>query len=109
MIRDVLEELGYSVLACGGGDEALEAANLYLGPIELLLTDLVMPRMDGLELSDCLTERRPEIKVLYISAYDPGETSTRGRPREGQRFLQKPFAPHALAEAIRGLLDDAES
>ena len=107
MLGKVLEAQGYTVLACGAGDEALETARQHSGPIELLLTDVVMPRVDGFELFDRLAEQRPEIKVLYMSAYDPSEVSKRGRPREGQGLLEKPFAPHVLARAIREALDAA--
>lgn len=109
IVRDVtrryLEQLGYSVLEARNGSEAIRLASSYDGLIHLLLTDVVMPKMSGTQLTGLLLESRPDIKVLYISGYteEAGLLSTRN-PR--MHFFAKPFAPQALAARIRTILDD---
>jgi PAS domain S-box-containing protein len=103
LTRDVLEEYGYRVIAAGDGKEALEVAAGFTDRIDLLLTDVVMPRMNGSELAKTLARERG-VRVLYMSGYT--ETSmVRGDAAPGAGFLQKPFSPVVLARAVRELLD----
>ncbi len=105
LVADGLESTGYRVLAAASGGEALAIASAHAGPIELLITDLVMPKMDGIELAAKLEPGRPQMKVLCISGYT--EASLVGDRRPGPRihFLSKPFTPDELAKKIRLILD----
>jgi two-component system, cell cycle sensor histidine kinase and response regulator CckA len=103
LTREVLEEYGYRVLEAGDGEHALEVVDGFADPIDLLLTDVVMPRMNGSELAARLTRERG-VRVLYMSGYT--ETSmVRGAAAPGAGFLQKPFTPVSLARAVRDILD----
>jgi PAS domain S-box-containing protein len=103
LTREVLEEYGYRVIEARDGKEALEVAKGFGERIDLLLTDVVMPRMNGSELAATLTRERG-VRVLYMSGYT--ETSmVRGAAAPGAGFLQKPFSPVVLARAVRELLD----
>ena len=103
LTKEVLEEYGYRVLEAGDGREALEVLEGFSDKIDLLLTDVVMPRMNGSELAARLTRERG-VRVLYMSGYT--ETSVvRGAAAPGAGFLQKPFSPVSLARAVRELLD----
>ncbi len=99
-----LEEIGYRVLAARGAEEALEVAERHEGPIHLVLTDIVMPRMTGRELADRLTRVRPGSKVLYMSAYTDEAVVHHGVLQPGTPVLQTPFTAEALAAKIRDLL-----
>jgi|GEM_PF-925072 len=105
LTRDVLELKGYNVLVADDGMEALRVAEEHIGTIGLLVTDLVMPRLNGRELAARLRESNPRIKVLYISGYI-GRTGVRVAelgPRTS--FLSKPFSPQSFARKVRLLLD----
>lgn len=106
MVRQTLEGLGYTVLLASSGEEALALALAHEGPIPLLLTDVVMPRMGGGELGRQLPAVRPETRVLYMSGYTDGVISQHGILKEGVRLLQKPFTSRTLAQAVRELLDE---
>lgn len=102
MLTRVLERAGYQVLAAGDGVEALDVLEGHPGPVHLLLSDVVMPRMGGAELARQVRALRPEIPVLFISGYT-GEVDCDDL-RELGAFMSKPFRPRALLEAIEGLL-----
>jgi two-component system cell cycle sensor histidine kinase/response regulator CckA len=101
--RAMLETYGYSVLLAGDGVAALELAHSHPNPIELLMTDIVMPRMGGIELAERLSSLRPELEVLYTSGYNDSGGSLNGVP--GSRYLRKPCAMEELARTLRELLD----
>ena len=101
----LLREQGYTVLSAPSPSDALLAAQQHEGPIHLLLTDVVMPLMNGKELAERLTALRPEIKVLYMSGYTANVVAHRGVLDEGVHFLQKPFSMESLARAVRDALD----
>jgi PAS domain S-box-containing protein len=104
-IFDVLAGQGYQVLQAKDGAEALALHSGYKGPLHLLLTDVVMPRMTGSDVAARLTALRPALKVLYISGY-PGETMVKqGVLAAELRFLQKPFSIVELARRVRETLD----
>jgi YesN/AraC family two-component response regulator len=88
------------------GEKALEICSSYDGPIDLLLTDIVMPKMGGRDLAAALSPQRPAMRVLYLSGYTDHVVMDRGVIESGAQFLQKPFTPDALARKIRELLDD---
>jgi PAS domain S-box-containing protein len=104
----VLTGLGYDVLTARDGVEALVLATGAPGPIELLLTDVIMPKMGGRELAARLTAERPGLRVLYSSGYPSDAVGEDGILAEGIDFLQKPYEPAALAERVREILDRLE-
>jgi CheY-like chemotaxis protein len=104
LVRSVLREKGYRVLEASRGEEALELSELYSGQIDLLVTDVVMPRMSGRELARRMVNVRPYIKVLYISGYADDVVWYQGGVDSGGAFLQKPFSPEALARKVREVL-----
>jgi PAS domain S-box-containing protein len=104
LVRNVLREKGYRILEASRGEEALELAGQYGGPIDLLVTDVVMPQMNGRELARRLADLLPQIKVLYISGYADNAVWYQGGLDSGGAFLQKPFSPEALARKVREVL-----
>jgi CheY-like chemotaxis protein len=105
LLRKVLEEHGHTVLEARHGRDALMVAERYERPIQLLVTDVVMPEMGGAELARRITERRPETKVLYVSGYTSDEILRRGITSVGPIFVQKPFTAEDLMLQVRGALD----
>jgi two-component system cell cycle sensor histidine kinase/response regulator CckA len=104
MVRSALERCGYRVLLAGTGPEALEVAHTHEGPIDLLITDIVMPKMSGHELARRMLEERPGMPVLFMSGYlDNRFDSTSGDAPPA--FMQKPFAPFELTARVREMLD----
>ena len=100
-----LRQLGYRVLAAGSPAEALRAASAHDGSIDLLVTDVVMPGMNGKQLAEELRRTRPGLACLYISGYTANVISERGILEEGVDLLPKPFPLGALAAKIREILD----
>ena len=100
-----LEEHGHRVLQAGDGEEALRVAQTEHGPIHLLLTDVVMPRMGGRALADRLLTRRPRTRVLYMSGFTDDAIVHRNVLDAGVDFLQKPFTPRDLLARVRKVLD----
>jgi signal transduction histidine kinase len=107
LAQKVLERAGYRVLVATGGTEALALAEHHDGPIHLLLTDVVMPEMNGRELARRLAALRPGVRVLYMSGYADEAVAQHGVLDPGTAFLQKPFTPEGLAKKVRGVLDGA--
>jgi two-component system cell cycle sensor histidine kinase/response regulator CckA len=105
LTRQVLLEWGYKVLDAPGGEQALAISRAHAGPIDLLLTDVVMPQMSGRQLADRLLPQRPGMKVLYVSGYTDNAIVHHGILERGIAFLQKPFAMQALGHKLREVLD----
>ena len=105
MARRVLEQAGYTVLAAAGGAEAIQLAQGHKGPIDLLLTDVVMPGMSGRELARRMVEVRPGVRVLYMTGYSDEAVARHGVLDPGATLLQKPFTPAVLAREVRAVLD----
>jgi PAS domain S-box-containing protein len=104
LVRDYLRGEGYSVLDAGDGIEALQVAAAHNGPIHILVTDVVMPRLSGRDLAAKLSAERRNLKVLFISGYTDDTVVRHGVLDGGVAFLQKPFNLKALAEKIREVL-----
>ncbi|HET9982714.1 MAG TPA: ATP-binding protein, partial [Longimicrobiales bacterium] len=105
LARRVLERQGYTVLEAADGEAAIGVAAQHRDRIDLLLTDVVMPRMSGRTLAGHLAELRPGLRVLFMSGYADELRGRRGAVDEGIAFLQKPFTPEDLATRVRALLD----
>jgi PAS domain S-box-containing protein len=105
IVSRALTRRGYSVLAARSGAEALDVSRKYEGPIAAVVSDIVMPQMSGPDTIASLREQRPGLKVLYMSGYTDRLVVQRQRSHGGDAFLQKPFTPDALTEALRQALD----
>jgi PAS domain S-box-containing protein len=105
LARQSLEGQGYTVIEAGDGAEALQLAQAHRGPIHLLLTDVIMPGMNGRELAGELLPRRPEMRVLYMSGYTENAIGHNGMLDEGINLLQKPFTLAAMKAKVREVLD----
>ncbi len=105
LARRTLEEQGYTVLEAAGGAEALAIAASHVGPIALLVTDVVMPGLQGHQLAEQLTAARPDLRVLYVSGFTENSVIHHGVPEQGVAFLSKPFSADALGGAVRRVLD----
>ena len=99
-----LKGYGYQVLEAAGGEEALEIAKKYSDHIHLLLTDVVLPGLNGVEVSERLKAIRPQVKVLFVSGYMADVIARRGVLNPGQSLLRKPFTADGLASKIREVL-----
>jgi PAS domain S-box-containing protein len=109
MIREVLEEAGYTVLEYEDPETALHRVATLEIPVGLLLTDVVMPRLSGPDLARSVRATRPEINVLFMSGYTDEAMGLHGVVVEGTQFIQKPFSPDALLAKVREALDGAGS
>jgi len=105
VVREILQATGYLVLEAGSGEEALRICAGQEGPIHLLLTDVMMPKMSGPEVAQRLARMRPELRVLYMSGYSDDALIRHGLVTQGTAFLQKPFTPDSLAHKVREVLD----
>ena len=105
LIRDELRKLGYRVIEAKNGIEACLLATQQAGLFQLLLTDIVMPGMDGRELAQHLSVINPDLRTLFISGYMDDVGIMAGQEEGTMSFLQKPFIPEVLAGAVRNLLD----
>jgi PAS domain S-box-containing protein len=105
MAKRVLSELGYTVLTASDGLEALEVLGRHAGDVQLLITDVVMPKMSGRELAARVTALRPDTRVLYSSGYAADAIGEDGVIGDGINFLAKPYEPSRLADAVRDVLD----
>jgi two-component system cell cycle sensor histidine kinase/response regulator CckA len=103
--KEALERRGYRVLAAPDGPTALRIAREFDGVIDLLLTDVVMPGMNGRELAESLRRERPDPRVLFASGYTDDAVLLHGVRTDELSFIQKPFTPPALVQRVREVLD----
>jgi PAS domain S-box-containing protein len=107
LVVEILQLHGYTVLEARHPGEALLLAERHPDPIHLVVTDVVMPQIDGYELAERLQSTRPEMRVIYMSGYTDKTSVLRGVVGTGSTFLSKPFTPDALAKRVREVLDAA--
>jgi two-component system, cell cycle sensor histidine kinase and response regulator CckA len=107
LVRHILEDHGHAVLTARHGRDAMLIAERYERPIDLLVTDVVMPEMGGGELVERLAARRPNLKVLYISGYTDDEVLRRGVHGAPASFLHKPFTSDDFMRRVREMLEGA--
>jgi PAS domain S-box-containing protein len=105
LAREILTQQGYTVLEAKDGPDALRLCQQYAGPIDLLVTDVVMPQMSGLRLADRLRAIRPQTKTLFISGYLDETLREYGASADQIHLLKKPFAAATLARTVRDVLD----
>ncbi|MBU2551227.1 MAG: response regulator, partial [Proteobacteria bacterium] len=105
MGKIMLESLGYSVMTAGKPGEAVLMAGEHPDEIQLLLTDVVMPEMNGRELAERITEMKPGVKCLFMSGYTANAIAHHGVLEAGVNFIQKPFSMADLAAKVRAALD----
>jgi CheY-like chemotaxis protein len=105
LMRNLLSSLGYQVLEAGDGNAALALVQQAREPFQMMLTDLVMPGMNGLELAARLIALRPGIRVLYISGYADRMPEVAGAPNYQENSIAKPFLAAELAAKVREVLD----
>ena len=108
VIRDVLVGAGYTVIEGDGPEAALESAEAHAGPIQLVLTDVIMPGLSGRQVSARLLARHPSARVLYMSGYTGFAAGHQGALPAEHAFLQKPFSADTLLRKVRETLDAPE-
>lgn len=105
LVRGVLAECGYQILEGKDAKHALLLAGDHRDPIHLLLTDVIMPQMNGRELARQLKPLHAETRVLYMSGYTDNAIAQHGVLDSGTAFLEKPFSPEGLVQRVRHVLD----
>jgi two-component system, cell cycle sensor histidine kinase and response regulator CckA len=105
MLREVLTSAGYRVLEAGHGADAINQWGSHLRGIDLLVTDIVMPVMNGLRLAEELRNRRPNLKVIFMSGHAEEVINQQSGPNPTPEILQKPFVPDVLVRKVREILD----
>jgi two-component system sensor histidine kinase EvgS len=109
LARRILHELDYTVLTADNPERALRLAEEHQGEIDLLLTDVIMPEMNGLELANNLRSLYPALKCVFMSGYTSSVIAHHGVLDQGVHFIQKPFSKKVLSTTVRKILDDIES
>ncbi len=99
-----LRHEGYAVLEAADGAEAVRLGREHAGPIDLLVTDLAMPAVEGRRVAEALAAHRPGLRVLYLSGYYRDQAEDAGRLPAGAPLLEKPFSAAELVDAVRRLL-----
>ena len=100
-----LEDAGYQVLAAASPEEAIRAAAAHTGRINVILTDVIMPLMNGRDLAEWIVERHPDSKVLFMSGYTDDTLLAHGVAVREMAFLHKPFTPTTLVQRVREVID----
>jgi CheY-like chemotaxis protein len=108
MTTKLLERLGYMILPAGTPSEAIHLAEAHAGQIHLLMTDVIMPEMNGLELAKSLLRDHPHLKKVFVSGYTADVIARHGVLNEGIHFIQKPLSSRTLSSKLREVLDGCE-
>ena len=101
-----LTRLGFQVLSASSGHVAVRLAQTHPGPIDLVLTDIMMPGMNGVELAQIVSTHRPGVHVFFMSGYADQDLIRKGLLEPGTHFLQKPFSPRELSQRLRKILGE---
>jgi CheY-like chemotaxis protein len=109
LTHEILTGQGYRVLDAGSGEEAIRVFEAHPGPIQLVVTDVIMPGMNGREVYERMAQLRPDLKVLYMSGYTQSAIVHRGVLEPGTAFVQKPFTIPGFLERVREVLDTSRS
>lgn len=109
LVTQCLEQRGYMVLGAEDAEQAIQIHERYMGSIDLLLTDVVMPRMNGVDLAERISADRPKCRTLFMSGYTDHAILQHGHLPPDRAFLQKPFTIRDLASQIREVLDRSEA
>jgi len=105
LARKVLQDQGYQIITAGSGGEAYLLAQQNIAEIDMLITDVIMPNMNGKQLYDRIKKLKPQLKVLFVSGYTEDVIANHGVLEEGTNFLQKPFSIEDLSRRVRKTLD----
>jgi CheY-like chemotaxis protein len=105
LVSAILQSNGYSVIEANNGQAALSSYEKNAHKIDLVLTDVVMPQMDGFELGERLVEKNPEVKILFMSGYRDNPVGASETQPQRRPFLHKPFTPDVLLAKVREILD----
>ena len=105
MISQILTELGYHVISATSGHEALILSDQYAQTIDMVLTDIIMPELNGPDLVRMLRQKRPTLKAVFMSGYASNAAAQIGVLKLDTAFLQKPFSSETLTHCIRKVLD----
>jgi PAS domain S-box-containing protein len=105
LCKTLLEDRGFTVLTAGTPGEAIRLAGMHAGPVHLLVTDVVMPEMNGRDLAERLRSLHPKIRSLFMSGYSADIIASRGVLEDGVQFIQKPFCVNELATKVRDALE----
>ncbi|MCK5163679.1 MAG: response regulator [Desulfobacula sp.] len=106
IIQKILEGLGYTVLTSNAPEKVMDIVKEYTGKIHLLITDVVMPKMNGHDLAKLLQAICPDLKCMFMSGYTANAIVHQGVLDKGVNFIQKPFSRKELAETVRKVLDE---
>ena len=109
LMREVLEKEGYEVLACGHPKEGIEMSRLHQGRIDLLLTDVVMPGMNGREMANHIREVIPNLRVVFMSGYTEHVLTHEGNVAPQFEYLQKPFTLRTLSRKLAHVLGERKT
>jgi CheY-like chemotaxis protein len=105
VLSRILRQLGYAVLEAADGDDALRLDDEDGRHVDLLITDVVMPRLGGRQLAERMRARNPDLRVLFLSGYGTEALANRGVSSEDDHVLRKPFSASGLASSVRQVLD----
>jgi DNA-binding NtrC family response regulator len=108
LAREIMQRAGYTVIDAGDAPQAMELLDKH-GPIDLLLTDLIMPGPSGVELSEQVRKQQPHVQVLYMSGYTDNAILRDGMLGDSATFLQKPFTPEELLRKLRSVMETEPS
>jgi DNA-binding response OmpR family regulator len=105
VMREVLQECGYTVMIAGDGEKGLSVFDAHASSIKLVIADIMMPKMNGRQFQEQVRRRRPDSKVLIVSGYEEMDLQRRDLLDPRNAFLQKPFDLDVLLAKVRGLLN----
>ena len=104
-VKNMLEDLGYSVITASDGMEAIALYDRHAGDIDLVVMDMIMPKMGGVEAFDTIRTKNPNLKAIFCSGYSMNSFSQEFPERGSAGFIQKPFKMLRMSQMIRDILD----